>query len=108
LYMIADQLAIQLVPAVRERMQRIRFLTVMAVGTLVTEGFEDDSRQRDASPYLVWEWLVVQVLVQRIRKMGDAEPQTGHELDVGSWPVCVFGSPGGMHRLAPAASLKSA
>jgi hypothetical protein len=36
LYQIADQLAVQLVPAVRERMQRIRFLTAMAVGGLVT------------------------------------------------------------------------
>lgn len=34
LYQIADQLAVQLVPAVRERMQRIRFLTAMAVGAL--------------------------------------------------------------------------
>jgi hypothetical protein len=50
LYQIADQLAVQLVPAVRERMQRIRFLTAMAVGAMVTEGFEDDPRQRDASP----------------------------------------------------------
>src|SRR3990172_12067241 len=68
LYQIADQLAMQLVPAVRERMQRIRFLTAMAVGTLVTEGMEDDPRQRDASPYLVWEWLVVEAL---IRSMDD-------------------------------------
>jgi hypothetical protein len=58
LYQIADQLAVQLVPAVRERMQRIRFFTAMAVGALVTEGLEDDPRQRDASPYLVWEWLI--------------------------------------------------
>src|SRR3989304_4784565 len=58
LYQIADQLAMQLVPAVRERMQRIRFLTAMAVGTLVTEGMEDDPRQRDASPYLVLEGVV--------------------------------------------------
>ncbi len=29
LYQIADQLAMQLVPAVRERMQQIRFLTAM-------------------------------------------------------------------------------
>jgi len=36
-------------------MQRIRFLTAMAVGALVTEGLEDESRQGDASPYLVWE-----------------------------------------------------
>lgn len=68
LYQIADQLAIQLVPAVRERMQRIRFLTAMAVGAMVGEGLEDDPRQRDASPYLVWEWLVVEAL---IRETGD-------------------------------------
>jgi hypothetical protein len=68
LYQIADQLAVQLVPAVRERMQRIRFLTAMAVGSLVTQGLEDDPRQRDASPYLVWEWLVVEALM---RVMGD-------------------------------------
>jgi hypothetical protein len=66
LYQIADQLAIQLVPAVRERMQRIRFLTAMAVGAIVTEGLEDDPRQRDASPYLVWEWLVVEALIREM------------------------------------------
>jgi hypothetical protein len=68
LYQIADQLAVELVPAVRERMQRIRFLTAMAVGAMVTEGLEDDPRQRDASPYLVWEWLVVEAMM---RAMGD-------------------------------------
>jgi hypothetical protein len=68
LYQIADQLAVHLVPAVRERMQRIRFLTAMAVGALVTEGLEDKPQARDASPYLVWEWLVVEAL---IRHMGD-------------------------------------
>jgi lysozyme family protein len=68
LYQIADQLAMQLVPAVRERMQRIRFLTAMAVGALVTERQEDDPRHRDASPYLVWEWLVVEALM---REMSD-------------------------------------
>lgn len=64
LYQIADQLAVQLVPAVRERMQRVRFLTAIAVGSLVTEGLDDDPAQRDASPYLVWEWLVVEALVR--------------------------------------------
>jgi hypothetical protein len=64
LYQIADQLAVHLVPAVRERMQRIRFLTAMAVGALVTEGLEDDARQRDVSPYLVWEWLVIEALIR--------------------------------------------
>src|SRR5713101_1078707 len=70
LYQIADQLAVQLVPAVRERMRRIRFLTAMAVGSLVTEGLEEDPKHRDASPYLVWEWLVVQALV---RQLSDAK-----------------------------------
>lgn len=65
LYQIADQLAVQLVPAVRERMQRIRFLTAMAVGALVAEGLDDNPEQRDASPCLVWEWLVVEALIRR-------------------------------------------
>lgn len=76
LYQIADQLAVQLVPAVRERMRRIRFLTAMAVGALVTEGLEEDPKYRDASPYLVWEWLVVEAMV---RPMAD-------ENDIGGVP----------------------
>lgn len=67
LYQVADQLAVRLVPAVRERMQRIRFLTAMSVGAFVTEGLEDDPSRRDASPYLVWEWLLIEGL---IRAMG--------------------------------------
>jgi hypothetical protein len=67
LYQIANQLAVQLVPAVRERMQRIRFLTAMTVSALVTNGIEDDPR-RDASPALVWEWLVVEALVREARE----------------------------------------
>lgn len=63
-YQIADQLAVQLVPAVRERMQRVRFLTAMAVGTLVAEDLDSGPPQRDAAPYLVWEWLVVEALVR--------------------------------------------
>src|SRR5688572_19101840 len=64
LYQIADQLAVQLVPAVRERMTRVRFLTAMTLGTLVTEGLENDPEKQDASPYLVWEWLVVEGLMR--------------------------------------------
>ena len=67
LYQIADQLAVQLVPAVRERMQRVRFLTAIAVGALVTEDLEDDLTQRDASPYLVWEWLIVEAIVRHLQ-----------------------------------------
>lgn len=67
LYQIADQLAVQLVPAVRERMTRIRFLTAMTLGTLVTEGLENNPEKRDASPYLVWEWLVIEALMRSYR-----------------------------------------
>lgn len=74
LYQIADQLAVQLVPAVRERMQRIRFLTAMAVGALATQDLEDRPGERDASPYLVWEWLVVEAF---IRELGDDKEMWG-------------------------------
>jgi hypothetical protein len=69
-YQIADQLAVKLVPAVRERMLRVRFLTPMAVGTFVTEGLDGDPRNRDANPYLVWEWMVVEALVRHHRDSG--------------------------------------
>lgn len=68
LYQIADQLAVQLVPAVRERMQRVRFLTAMAVGSQVNERPKGDTSEGDVSPNLVWEWLVVEALV---RALGD-------------------------------------
>lgn len=67
---IAERLAEQLVPAVRERMQRIRFLTVSAVGAYVTESLEDNPANRDASPSLVWEWLVVEALVRSLGEAG--------------------------------------
>ena len=64
LYLIADQLATRLVPAVRERMQRIRFLTPITVGALITEDLEPNPRHPNALPYLVWEWLVVEAIVR--------------------------------------------
>jgi hypothetical protein len=62
LYMIADQLATRLVPSVRERMQRIRFLTPIAVGSWLTEGLESPQKHPSVTPYMVWEWLVVEAL----------------------------------------------
>ncbi len=66
LYMIADQLATRLVPAVRERMQRVRFLTAMAIGGLVTEGLDGDPDQPEAQPSLIWEWLVVEAIIRSL------------------------------------------
>jgi hypothetical protein len=64
LYTIADQLAVQLVPAVRERMQRVRFLTAMTVGAFVTQESEIRPDHGDVHPSLVWEWLVVEALIR--------------------------------------------
>jgi hypothetical protein len=66
LYQIADQLATRLVPAVRERMQRVRFLTVMSLGSQVTEGLDGDPDQPEARPFLVWEWLVVEAIIRTL------------------------------------------
>ncbi len=60
LYQIADQLAVRLVPAIRERMQRIRFLTPMTIGAVVTDGLDSNPRHPESPPFLVWEWLVVE------------------------------------------------
>ncbi len=32
----------------------------------MTEDLENDSRDRDVSPYLVWEWLVVEALIREM------------------------------------------
>jgi hypothetical protein len=36
----------------------------MAVGSLVTEGLGAAPSQREASPFIIWEWLVVEALVR--------------------------------------------
>ena len=38
----------------------------MVVGSFVLEDLEANPRHRDASPYLVWEWLVVEALIREI------------------------------------------
>jgi len=77
LYQIADQLGVMLVPAVRERMQRIRFLTAMAVGAIVTEGLDVNPNHRDASPYLVWEWLLAEAMVRCEDELSDIDGVPG-------------------------------
>ena len=64
LYMIADQLATQLVPAVRERMMRIRFLTAATIGAWITEDLMPNENHPQIEPFLVWEWLVVEAIVR--------------------------------------------
>ncbi|MFN2317212.1 MAG: hypothetical protein ABR602_11050 [Gemmatimonadales bacterium] len=64
LYQVADQLATTLVPAVRERMVRIRFLTAMTVGAAVLQELEGREADGEASPQLIWEWLVVEAIIR--------------------------------------------
>ncbi|MEX2389244.1 MAG: hypothetical protein WD534_15305 [Phycisphaeraceae bacterium] len=64
LYQVADRLAGDLVPAVRERMQRVRFLTPIAVGSFVTAGLEPNADEPQTAPFLVWEWLVIEAILR--------------------------------------------
>ena len=64
LYLIADQLAMKLVPGVRERMLRVRFLTPMTVGALITEDLAANPHHPETPPFLVWEWLVVEAIIR--------------------------------------------
>jgi hypothetical protein len=57
---LAEQLAEQLLPSVRARMQRIRFVTASAVGALASEGLHDiPPEDRVSTPSLCFEWLVL-------------------------------------------------
>lgn len=61
---IADQLAVELVPGIRERMSRPRFLTAMTVGSIVLEDLEHDPAKSGVAPFFVWEWLVLESFVR--------------------------------------------
>lgn len=70
LYQIADRLAAKLVPAVRERMQRIRFLTAMAVGAYLTSEIDPDLEHPETPPFIVWEWLVIEAIIRSMDQKG--------------------------------------
>ena len=61
LSMIGDHLANQILPGLRARMSRPRFVTAIAVSAAVCEGLEDRFAADGVTPaYLVFEWLVVE------------------------------------------------
>ncbi len=70
LYAIADSLAVELCPGLRERMSHPRYLTLMALGSVINRGFEEGTLAADgqSEPYLVFEWHAVEGLV---RSRGD-------------------------------------
>ena len=64
---ISDRLAEQLVPGVRSRMRRIRFVTAMAVGSMVCETLGNEVAFDDIStPAICFEWMVVEAFIRRI------------------------------------------
>jgi hypothetical protein len=71
---IAERLADQILPGLRARMSRPRFVTAMAVSAHVCAGLEDELAADDLTPaYLVFEWLLVEAFARR----GDRELTRG-------------------------------
>jgi hypothetical protein len=62
LYSIADALGVRLVPGVRERQRRPRFLTLLCASAVVCQNFPPDSVAEDgvSEPWQVFEWYVVE------------------------------------------------
>ncbi|CAN5127412.1 hypothetical protein BH10CYA1_BH10CYA1_64610 [soil metagenome] len=67
LYQIADALAGELVPGVRERQKHPRFLTAIAVSLAICAEFEDDIVASDgvSEPWQIFEWYLVEGLVRK-------------------------------------------
>jgi len=65
LSVIGDRLAERILPGLRARMSRPRFLTAIAVCAAVCEGMEDEIAKDGVTPaYLVFEWLLVEAFVR--------------------------------------------
>ncbi len=72
---ISDRLADRLVPGLRSRMQRVRFVTAMAVGAMACETLADELPGDGIStPAICFEWLVLEGFVRRL---------PAHEIPVG-------------------------
>ena len=66
---LADRLAESLLPGLRARMRRIRFLTASAVGALAAESLVDVLPvDRMSTPTICFEWLVLEAFARRSGK----------------------------------------
>jgi hypothetical protein len=64
---ISDRLADRLVPGLRARMLRIRFVTAMAVGAMACETLADEiAADGISTPSICFEWLVIEAFVRRL------------------------------------------
>ena len=61
-----ERLADRLLPAVTVRMGHPRFVTALALGACVCEGWDADAIAADdiTPPWLVWEWFVIEAFVR--------------------------------------------
>lgn len=67
LYSIADALGVRLAPGVRQRQSKPRYLTLALVGYTACQGqLKELGASKGLPAWLVFEWLVVQSLVQRL------------------------------------------
>lgn len=68
MYAIADSLALQLAPGVRERQSSPRFLTAIAASTAVCADFDQETVASDkiSEPWQVFEWYMVEGLVRKV------------------------------------------
>jgi len=68
---ISDRLADLLVPGLRARMSRVRFVTATAVGSLACEPLADEQPADGIStPAICFEWLVVEAFVRGLNVHG--------------------------------------
>jgi hypothetical protein len=69
LSMIGDRLADEILPGLRARMSRPRFLSSIAVSAAICENLEDRLAADGITPaFLVFEWLVVEAFVREGRR----------------------------------------
>src|SRR5262245_60366783 len=65
---ISDRLADRLVPGIRSRMQRMRFVTATAVGAIACDGLgEMPAVDQVSTPSICFEWVMLEAFVRRLR-----------------------------------------
>jgi hypothetical protein len=76
LYTVADRLATKLAPGLRERMKHPRYLTAIAVSSVVCSSFDEEDLASDgiSAPWQVFEWHVVSAFVKKFER-GDPDKQ---------------------------------
>ena len=81
LYATADLLAVALIPGVRERQSKPRFLTATAVSLAVCRDFDEDRVAIDgiSPPWQVFEWYLVEGLVRTAQVSGQNKGLPGQQ-----------------------------